>query len=136
MGHLFYDEKPNYKREIVKEYLHKNKMVFGEYDDISLKEFVHFVSELQKIEKKGKRIIIDVDVMETSEGFCQGSDEVRLVPYFEREENDKEYKERIEDEERQYRENLERERLKKEEYEEYVKDMAEVERIKQKYHIR
>lgn len=136
MGYLCEDEKPNYKREIVKEYLHNNKLVFREYDDISLKEFVHFVSELQKIEKKGKRIIIDVDVMETSEGFCQGPDEIRLMPYFEREENDREYKERIEDEERQYQENQERERLKKEEYEEYAKDMEEMDRIKKKYHIR
>ena len=135
MGYLFGDEKPNYKREIVKEYLHNNKMVFREYDDISLKEFVQFVGELQKIEKKGKKIIIDVDVCQTSEGFCQGPDEVRLKPYFEREENDKEYKERIEDEERQYRENQEKERLRRENYEEYKKDMEEIERIKKKYHM-
>lgn len=135
MGHLFRDEKPNYKREKVKEYLHKNKLVFREYDDISLKEFVHFVSELQKIEKKGKRIIIDVDVMETSEGFSQGPDEVRLVPYFEREENDREYKERIEDEERQYVENQEKLRLEREQNEEYKKDMVELERIRKKYHM-
>lgn len=133
MGHLFYDEKPDYKRKKVDEYL-KNKLVFSEYDDLPIEKIEEW---LKKVKKEGgkHKIIIDVDVCETSEGFCQGPDEVRLIPYFEREENDKEYKERIEDEERQYWENQERERLKKEEYEEYVKDMAEVERIKKKYHI-
>lgn len=134
MGHLFRDEKPNYKREIVKEYL-KNKLVFSEYDDLKFEDIEEWVKKVRKEGGEYKKINVDVDVMQTSEGFCQGPDEVRLEPYFEREENDKEYKERIEDEERQYRENQERERLKKEEYEEYVKDMAEVERIKKKYHI-
>ncbi len=134
MGYLFENEKPNYKREIVKEYL-KNKLVFSEYDDLKFEDIEEWVKKVRKEGGEYKKINVDVDVMQTSEGFCQGPDEVRLEPYFEREENDKEYKERIEDEERQYRENQERERLKKEEYEEYVKDMAEVERIKKKYHI-
>lgn len=133
MGHLFYDEKPDYKRQKVDEYL-KNKLVFSEYDDFPIEKIEEW---LKKVKKEGgkNKIIIDVDVMETSEGFCQGPDEVRLKPYFVREENDEEYKERIEDEERQYKENLERERLKREEYEEYERDMEEMERIKKKYHI-
>jgi hypothetical protein len=134
MGHLFEDEKPDYKRKIVKEYL-KNKLVFSEYDDLKFEDIEEWAKKVRKEGGEYKKINVDVDVMETSEGFCQGPDEVRLEPYFEREENDKEYKERIEDEERQYKENLERERLKKEEYEEYVKDMEEMDRIKKKYHI-
>ena len=133
MGHLFYDEKPDYKRQKVNEYL-KNKLVFSEYDDLPLEKIEEW---LKKVKKEGgkHKIIIDVDVWEISEGFCQGHDEVKLKPYFKREENDDEYKERIEDEERQYRENQERERLKREEYEEYERDMAEVERIRKKYHM-
>lgn len=134
MGHLFYGEKPNYKREIIKEYL-KEKLVFSEYDDLKFEDIEEWVKNVKKEGGKNK-IIIDVDVMETSEGFCQGPDEVRLIPYFEREENGREYKERIEDEERQYQEIQERERLKREENEQYKKDMEEMERIKQKYHIR
>ena len=37
MGYLFEDDKPNYKREIVKEYL-KNKLVFSEYDDLKFED--------------------------------------------------------------------------------------------------
>lgn len=135
MGYLFEDEKPNYKREIVKEYL-KNKLMFSEYDDLKFEDIEEWVKKVRKEGGEYKKINVDVDVMETSEGFCQGPDEVRLEPYFEREENDKEYKERIEDEERQYKENLERMRLMAEENEQYKKDMEEMERIKKKYHIR
>lgn len=133
MGHLYEDQKPNYKREKVNEYL-KNRLVFSEYDDLELEKIEEW---LKKVKKEGgeNKIIIDVDVMETSKGFCQGPDEVRLIPYFVRKENDSEYKERIEDEERQYQENQERERLKREEYDQYKLDMAEMERIKKKYHI-
>ena len=133
MGYLFRDEKPHYERKVVKEYL-KNKMEFGEYDDIDFDKIEDWVKKIRK-EAGSRKIIIDVSVMETSEGFCQGPDEVRLEPYFEREENDKEYKERIKDEERQYKENLEVERLRKEEYEQYQKDMEEMKRIKKKYNM-
>lgn len=135
MGHLFEDEKPDYKRKIVKEYL-KNKLVFSEYDDLKFEDIEEWVKKVRKEGGEYKKINVDVDVMETSEGFCQGPNEVRLEPYFEREENDKEYKERIEDEERQYRENQERMRLIAEENEQYKKDMEEMERIRKKYHIR
>ena len=131
MGYLFEDEKPDYKRQAVKEYL-KNKLVFGEYDDLEMEKVERWVEKVKK-EGKGKKVMIDVRVMETGEGFCQGPDEVRLEPYFVREENDAEYRERIEDEERQYKENQEKERLKKENYEEYKKDMDVVEKIRKKW---
>ena len=118
----------------LKEYL-KNKLVFSEYDDLKFEDIEEWVKKVRKEGGEYKKINVDVDVMETSEGFCQGPDEVRLEPYYEREENGKEYKERIEDEERQYKENLEVERLKREEYEQYQKDMEEMKRIKKKYNM-
>lgn len=135
MGHLFEDDKPNYKREIVKEYL-KNKLVFREYDILKFEDIEEWVKKVRKEGGEYKKINIDIDVWETSEGFCQGPDEVRLEPYFEREENDEEYKKRIEDEEKQYKENQERMRLIAEENEQYKKDMEEMERIRKKYHMR
>ena len=134
MGHLFNDEKPDYKRKKVNEYL-KNKLIFKEYDDLKFEDVEEWVKKVRKEGGDWKKINIDVHVWETSEGFCQGPDEVRLEPYFVREENDAEYKERIEDEERQYKENQEKERLKREEYEQYKKDMEEMERIRKKYHM-
>ena len=134
MGYLFRDEKPHYERKVVKEYL-KNKLVFSEYDDLKFEDIEEWVKKVRKEGGEYKKISVDVDVMKTSEGFCQGPDEVRLEPYYEREENDKEYKERIKDEERQYKENLEVERLKREEYEQYQKDMEEMKRIKKKYNM-
>lgn len=134
MGHLFRDEKPNYKREKVKEYL-KHKLVFGQYDDLKFEDIEEWVKKVRREGGEWKKITVDVGVYETSEGFCQGPDEVRLEPYFEREENDKEYKERIEDEERQYAENQEKLRLEREQSEEYQKDMAELNRIRKKYHM-
>ena len=134
MVYLFRDEKPHYERKVVKEYL-KNKLVFSEYDDLKFEDIEEWVKKVRKEGGEYKKISVDVDVMKTSEGFCQGPDEVRLEPYYEREENDKEYKERIKDEERQYKENLEVERLKREEYEQYQKDMEEMKRIKKKYNM-
>jgi hypothetical protein len=108
--------------------------VFGEYDTLDFEKVENWVEKVKK-EAKGKEIEIDVDVVETSEGFCEGPDEIRLEPYYEREENDKEYKRRVEDEERQYKEIQERKRLRREEYRQYQKDMEEMERIKKKYYL-
>lgn len=133
MGFLFYGEKPNYKKQIISKFLgDKFKLSFKEYDDLTIKEIKTWLSKIENKEKElHGELSISVSVHESSSGGCgTGPVVIEMRPYFKRFETSAEYRERIEDEERQYNE-----RLEKEKKAEYDKDMGELERIKKKYNL-
>jgi len=129
-----YSEEPNYKREIIKQHLNNNvfEIVFGK--DIKLSKLNEWISTLISVSKSfNKETFIDVDFYHESEGFSDGDEVCVLTPYFEREENDEEYNRRIKEEEKMYNKYLQTKKLEEEKYEEYLKDLEEYKRIKEKY---
>jgi hypothetical protein len=58
-----------------------------------------------------------------------------LIPFYEREETDTEYNKRIAEEEKEYNEYLQIKKLEREQNAEYLKDLEEYRRIKNKYHF-
>ena len=129
-----YSEKPDYNRHIVKQYLDENEFEYKKYHDIKLNDLYHWIVLLDSAGTKfDKEIYIETEVYEYSEGFGYGDTFVKLIPYFEREENDKEYNDRIKEEEEEYNKYLQAKKLEEEEHEIYLKDLEEYKRIKDKY---
>jgi len=125
--------KVNYNREIVKDCFYKEKLKLKEYDDIDSADLYDWLNRLFK--KHGDQVKIEVSVWEESAGCGVGPSYVHLIPFLTRLEDDKEYNKRIKEEEEELKERQERERLIQEEREQYKKDLAEYERIKNKYHF-
>lgn len=129
-----YSEKPDYNRHIVKQYLDKEKYVCQEYTNIKLNDLYHWIVLLGTVGAKfDKEIYIEATTYEESEGFNYPDTFIELLPYFEREENDKEYSDRIKEEEEEYNKYLQEKKLNEEKNEEYLKDLEEYKRIKEKY---
>lgn len=125
--------KVNYNREVVKDSFYKEKLKLKEYDDIDSADLYNWLNRLFK--KYGNQVKIEVSVWEESAGCGTGPSYVHLIPFITRLEDDKEYNKRIKEEEEELKEMQERERLIQEEREQYRKDLAEYERIKNKYHF-
>jgi len=129
----YFAEKPDYSRKTIKENLYKLKFRLGEeYDEIDFSNITGWCSKvICKSKELNKKLSIDVDVDYESSGSCDESRRIIcLIPFYEREENDKEYYERIAKEEKEYNEYLEAKANA-----EYLKDLEEYERIKNKYNL-
>ena len=134
----YFGQKPDYNRKKIKEFLYKLKLRLGEeYDEIGFNYINDWCSIVSvKTRDIGQKIMIDIQCNYESNGTCEPSkDVIVLVPFYEREENDKEYNERIEKEEKEYNEYLEIKKKEREQNAEYLKDLEEYKRIKQKYHF-
>jgi len=127
------EEKPDYNRQTVKEEI-KPLLKICEYDSISLNKLNDYVSSLMK-NFKDKDIQLEFIAYEESEGFGYGDTYIEIQPYFNREENDKEYDKRIKEEEEEHNNYLEQKRLNEEKNKEYLTDLAEYNRIRDKYHL-
>lgn len=133
----YFGQKPDYNRKKIKERLYKLKLRLGEeYDELNFDDIIEWCDKVKKKTEDISNLKIDIDLTYEDTAGCDSSrDIIFLVPFYNRLENDKEYNERITKEEKQYNERLEIERLEKEKNEEYLKDRAEYERIKKKYHF-
>lgn len=126
----YYGIKPNYERKTIKKYLHNLEFRLGEhYDEIDFTDISHWCSKVyNKAKDLNKQIIVNVDIKFESNGSCESTEIICLVPFYKCEETDKEYNERIAEEEKEYNEYLEAVKNS-----EYLKDLKEYERIKNKY---
>jgi len=134
----YFGQAPEYKRRIIKERLYKLKFRLGEeYDEIDFSKIAAWCSDvISKTKDLGKKILIDIDCTSECSGGCDSSrDVIVLVPFYEREENDTEYNERIAKEQQEYNEYLEIKKKEREQNAEYLKDLEEYRRIKRKYHL-
>ena len=135
---MMYSEKPNYNRRKIKENLYKLKFRLGqEYDEIDFAEIINWCSKvIAKSKDLNKKIIIDIYCEDEDTGGCDyRKDVIMLTPFYEREETDTEYNERIAKEEKEYNEYLQVKKLEREQNAEYLKDLEEYRRIKNKYHF-
>ena len=119
----------NYKREIIKETLYHLELDISEYEEFSPSKLRDWLSKLPN------GVQIETHIYEEAEGFDYGHTVVHFLPFIRRKENDKEYNERILEEETEYNALKERERLIKEENAQYRKDLDEFNRIKEQYHL-
>ena len=138
---MFYGEKPDYNRKKVKVDI-KPVLKVANYDSMPIFKFSNYItSVIESLMDKDKeytskeKIQIEFEISEESEGYDYPTSYILFQPYYERKETDDEYNERIKEEEESYNKYLESERLKKEEYAQYEKDLAEYERIKEKYRL-
>jgi len=133
-----YGEKPNYNRKKIKENLYKLKFRLGEeYDEIDFAEIINWCSKvIAKSKDLNKKLIIDICCEDEGTGGCDyRKDVIMLIPFYEREETDTEYNKRIAEEEKEYNEYLQIKKLEREQNAEYLKDLEEYRRIKNKYHF-
>ncbi len=133
-----YSEKPNYNRRKIKENLYKLKFRLGEeYDEIDFTEINNWCSKvIAKSKDLNKKLKIDIYCEDEDTGGCDyRKDVIMLTPFYEREETDTEYNERITKEEKEYNEYLQIKKLEREQNAEYLKDLEEYRRIKNKYHF-
>ena len=133
-----YAEKPNYNRKIVKEMLYKLKFKLGEeYDEINFNDIANWCHNvINKTKDIKQKIKINIYTEDEDTGGCDyHKDVIMLIPFYEREENNKEYNERIAKEEKEYNEYLQVKKLEREQNAEYLKDLEEYRRIKNKYHF-
>ena len=133
----YFGSKPNYERKQIKEKLYKLKFMFQDYDEIDFEDIVSWCNKIyEKTKSLGKKIIIDIDNITEDDGSCgPGIDYIAFVPFYLREETDKEYNKRISEEEKEYNEYLQVKKLEREQNAEYLKDLEEYRRIKNKYHF-
>jgi len=125
------EEKPDYNRQTVKEEI-KPLLKIQEYNSISLQKLNDYISSLTK-NFKDKDIQLEFITYEESEGYEYPDTYIEIQPYFNRKENDKEYNKRIKEEEEEHNNYLEQKRLFEEKNKEYLKDLEEYNRIKEKY---
>ena len=133
-----YSEKPNYDRKIVIEMLYKLEFKLGEeYDDINFSDIFKWCNKvINKTKDIKEKIKIDIRCENENTGGCDYyKDVIILTPFYERKETDTEYNERIAKEEKEYNEYLQVKKLKIEQHSEYLKDLEEYLRIKNKYHF-
>lgn len=134
-----YSEKPNYDRKIVIEMLYKLEFKLGEeYDDINFSDIFKWCNNvINKTKNIKEKIKIDIRCENEDTGGCGDyyKDVIILTPFYERKETDTEYNERIAKEEKEYNEYLQVKKLKIEQHSEYLKDLEEYLRIKNKYHF-
>lgn len=133
---MTYCIKPYYKKKTIKESLNKLKFKLGEeYDEIYFSDISNWCSKVyNKAKDLDKQILVNIDIGYEHTGGCDETrDIIYLIPFYEREETDEEYAERVAKEEKEYNEYLEIRKLEEQQNKEYLKDLAEYERIKKKY---
>ena len=133
-----YAEKPNYNRRIVKEMLYKLKFRLGEeYDEINFSDIANWCNNvINKTKDIKEKIKIDILCDYEDNGGCDARrDIITLTPFYEKKESDTEYNNRIAKEEKEYNEYLEIKKKEREQNAEYLKDLEEYRRIKNKYHF-
>lgn len=137
MGWLYWCNKPDYERKDKKEYLFHLRYKFQEYDEFSLEDIADwYLKVVKKTADYNYKILIDVTSETESNGSCDGGTEyIVFTPFYIRKETNTEYNIRIKKEEDEYNEKQRIMKLEKEQNEEYLKDRAEYERIKNKYHF-
>ena len=133
-----YSEKPDYNKRIVKEMLYRLKFKLGEeYDEINFSDIANWCNNvINKTKDIKEKIKIDILCEYEDNGGCDSRrDIITLTPFYERKENDTEYNNRIAKEEKEYNEYLQVKKLEREQNAEYLKDLEEYRRIKNKYHF-
>lgn len=134
----YFGSKPDYNRKTIKERLYKLKFRLGEeYDELDFSDIIKWCDKVsRKIPGLTNNLKLDITIEYESTGGCEASrDIIFLVPFYEREENDEEYNKRIAKEEKEYNEYLEIKKKEREQNAEYLKDLEEYRRIKNKYHF-
>lgn len=138
---LYCDDKPDYERQDVKVEI-KPLLKVEEYDSRSILKLTYYLNSIiDGLSKKDREYVLDKDIQiqftthEESEGFGYPETYIELQPYYMRKETDEEYNKRIQEEEKEYAILQERKRLAEEKNVQYLKDMKEYERIKDKYHL-
>ena len=138
---LYWGDKPDYERQDVKVEI-KPLLRVHEYDSLSILKLTHYLNSIiDGLSKKDREYVLDKDIQiqftthEESEGFGYPETYIELQPYYMRKETDEEYNNRISEEEESYRKNEEIKKLKEQEHEQYLTDLAEYNRIRDKYHL-
>lgn len=133
----YFGSKPDYNRRTIKERLYKLKFKFQDYEDFDFDDIVEWCNKVSKKTKDlDQKILIDIDNITEDDGGCgSGIDYIAFVPFYERKENDEEYNKRIAKEEKEYNEYLEIKKKEREQNAEYLRDLEEYRRIKNKYHF-
>lgn len=138
---LYCDDKPDYERQDVKVEI-KPLLRVEEYDSRSILKLTYYLNSIiDGLSKKDKEYVLDKDIQiqfsthEESEGFGYPETYIELQPYYIRKETDEEYNKRIAEEEEEYKKNEEIKKLKEKEYNQYLTDLAEYNRIRDKYHL-
>jgi len=132
-----FEEGINYDRQIIRENLDKYKWEISEYSNFSFETFEKWIN---KIKSKFNTDLIKIDCYLSSEyddSSCCGREYtiINFVPYIEREENDKEYIERLVKEKQEYEEFKRIQELRNSNQKQYEEDLKEYNRIKEKYHL-
>ena len=126
-------EKPDYEKKDIKVDIYPEFKV-EDHDQQKIVTLSEYLNKIKR-ENKNKEIKLDFYTEEEAEGFGYPTTYITISPYYMRKETDEEYSSRIEYEETMYAKYQETERLKREQNEEYQKDMAEYKRIKEKYNF-
>ena len=126
-------EKPDYEKKDIKVDIYPEFKIENN-DNQKIVTLSDYLNKL-KIENKNKAIKLNFYTEEEAEGFGYPTTYIIISPYYMRKETDEEYSSRIEYEETMYAKYQEVQRLKREQNEEYQKDMAEYKRIKEKYNF-
>ena len=126
----------NYNRQIIKEYFHQDFRL-NDSADIPLEKLSKWIEKLNKINKdNSQEIKFEVSIEEEYQG-CNSYEYTHtlLKPFIERLENDTEYNKRIAKEEKELTDYKRLQELKQAQYQEYLKDMKEYNRIVEKYSL-
>jgi len=111
------------KKQIVRQYFQEFKV--DEYDEISKNQILKWLNKLPD------NVTIEIDVEEEDSGGCCGyKNIVHFQPFIRREETDKEYTDRLKKEEKARQEEQKRMEF------QYQLDMAEYNRIRNKYNLK
>lgn len=125
----------DYDRQTVRIEISKHILEISEYSDLTLDTFTKWINKLKEYGNiKIDSVIIDKDVDDGGCG-CYTHKVLQLIPYITRKENDEEYRKRIVKEEKRYLEQQEKVKLIEQNYLQYLKDLDEFNRIKEKYHL-
>lgn len=127
----------DYSRQIVKENLEKYKWEISEFSSFSFEQFTRWID---KLKAKFNTDLVKIDCYTSTEyddSSCCGREYtiINFVPYIEREENDKEYAERIYKAEKEYNELKRIQELRNANQKQYEEDLKEYNRIKEKYNL-
>lgn len=125
----------DYDRQTIRIEISKHILEISEYSNLTLDTFAKWINKLKEYDNiKIDSFIIDKDYDDGGCG-CYTYKVLQLIPYITREETDEEYRKRIAKEEKRYLEQQEKIKLREQNYVQYLKDLDEFNRIKEKYHL-
>lgn len=125
----------DYDRQTVRIEISKHILEISEYSSLTIDTFVKWLNKLKEYDN------VKIDPYFTEKDFddggcgCYTHKVLQLIPYITREETDEEYRKRIAKEEKRYLEQQEKIKLREQNYVQYLKDLDEFNRIKEKYHL-